>query len=559
MLLILISWIYILFTAVNLGALLNKIMKLQSSNLIITIFNGLFFVTIFGGFWAIFYRINWEFHCVLFAINVLICFYLRRDIHQQISQFASEIRILPKQLKILLSIITLIIIAKCSLAANIMDNETYYLQTIKWLNEYGFVPGIANLHLYLAQQSGLHLTQAVFSFSFLYQNFNDINGFLLLISNIFAIQKLYNYRNSLQNHYLVVGLFPIANLLLLQFISAPSPDLPIYILTFIIVFYFIETFTQRIETYFPQIVILCLFAVFIKVTSVSLLVFPLILVFRNKKLLRHSPMVLGFSSIILVLFIIKNFIVSGHPLYPIAWIPWPTHFALPIEIANTDFYRLNLAEAVYNKMSISDRFIHWLTMPKLHGFFNVIGFSFILIVPVVMRLKKLSTVWYYVYGVMVLQLFLLAYFSPQYRFFLNFILLFGILIATLIIKKYHLSILYLSTGIAAILIFIPTDLSSFSNNKLFTSNATLSFRNLLIPEPNSSLETDFEQSTIDELQYFSPTNTTFFWATGNAPLPSVSKRQLNLFRKKFGVIPQPISTSINDGFYSKPIDNRSKD
>ena len=72
--------------------------------------------------------------------------------------------ILPLQL--IMSVITVLIIAQCSTAPFVIDNETYYIQTIKWLNEYGFVRGLANLHISLGQCSGWHILQSAFSFSF---------------------------------------------------------------------------------------------------------------------------------------------------------------------------------------------------------------------------------------------------------------------------------------------------------------------------------------------------------------------------------------------------------
>ena len=64
MLLIFLSWIYILFTTINLGFGLDKILGLKNKNFIITSILGLFTATIFASIWAIFGRINIEFHIV---------------------------------------------------------------------------------------------------------------------------------------------------------------------------------------------------------------------------------------------------------------------------------------------------------------------------------------------------------------------------------------------------------------------------------------------------------------------------------------------------------------
>jgi hypothetical protein len=75
----------------------------------------------------------------------------------------------------------------------LIDNETYYIQTIKWLNEFGFVKGLANLHPFFAQTSGWHILQSAFSFSYLPFSNNDLNGFCLLLGNLFAAFRLQDY------------------------------------------------------------------------------------------------------------------------------------------------------------------------------------------------------------------------------------------------------------------------------------------------------------------------------------------------------------------------------
>jgi len=83
-----------------------------------------------------------------------------------------------------------LILNHCSQSPLLIDNETYYIQTIKWLNEYGFVKGLANLHVFLGQTSGWHIAQSVFNFSFLYANFNDLSGYALTLGLVFSFLNL---------------------------------------------------------------------------------------------------------------------------------------------------------------------------------------------------------------------------------------------------------------------------------------------------------------------------------------------------------------------------------
>ncbi len=465
---------------------------------------------------------------------------------------------MPRHYKILLAITALIALIKCSLSPMITDNESYYIQTIKWLNEYGYVKGVANLHIFLRQQSGWHLTQSVFNFSFLYKNFNDINGLLLIIANGFAFLNLSEFRKSKIQNFLIIGLLPLANVLLLQFVTAPSPDLPIYIITFIIVFYFIQELEIVESLHFSHIFLLCLFALFIKPTAVVLLLFPVILFIKNNKVLRHTPKLLVLSSAVFVLFVAKNFITSGHPFFPLTWTPIHVNFAVPDELAKLFFERTriigsDLSNAEFAALPLFDRFAAWLSLPGLHGLFNKIAIMLVFITPIFLRTKIRSRGWWLVYFVMLVQLFLLAITSPQYRFFLNFILLFGFVITAIIIQKFRILnvTLYLATAAAAIMLFVPINFNS-SNKKVLPSQQ-FSAHNLLLPKPNSSLNSKFQLITDKKLKYYAPVDNDFFWETGDGPLPCVSRRQIQKFKKSYRFVPQPFSNSINDGFYSEQL------
>ena len=56
----------------------------------------------------------------------------------------SEIKSFSFPIKILLAFSSFLILAQSATLPFIIDNESYYIQTIKWLNEYGFVKGLAN-------------------------------------------------------------------------------------------------------------------------------------------------------------------------------------------------------------------------------------------------------------------------------------------------------------------------------------------------------------------------------------------------------------------------------
>ena len=149
MLLILLSWIYILAISIVLGNALNKLLKIFSTDSVIIIFFGLFGITIFTGFWAIFFAVNWQYHLVLLCISVVAIKLNGLSIKSYLSNLKNELKTLSIFLKVVLALTAILILAHCASPPFLIDNESYYIQTIKWLNEYGFVKGLVNLHLFL--------------------------------------------------------------------------------------------------------------------------------------------------------------------------------------------------------------------------------------------------------------------------------------------------------------------------------------------------------------------------------------------------------------------------
>lgn len=562
MILIAISWIYILFTTINLGFGLDKILNLNTKNFVITSILGLFSATILASIWAIFGRINIEFHIVLLLLNVFLLLKFYNQIINVYKSFLLELQQLQKSLQIILTIISVLIILQCSSIPFVIDNESYYIQTIKWLNEYGFVKGLANLHLFYGQTSGWHITQSVFSFSFLYKDFNDLSGFCLLLGNVFAIQKLNEYRKNDNKNYLLIGLLPLFNIFFFQFISAPSPDIPVYIFSFIFFFYFLEDFREITSETFNLLLILVLFLLYIKNTTLTFAVFPLILLLFNFKSLSRKllkPVLL--STLVIVLFFIKNLIICGSPLFPSKiFTAITTDYTIPNTIQtfyydNLKYYGYFITAEQYNSMSVWDLFIRWITLPKLNGLFNKISVFFILVLPFfIYKFKNEKALWL-LYVNMILQIFLLLITSPQYRFFIHFVLFFSLfcLICLIQNKKAINALLVLSQIPIAIILFFPFNLSKFANHKSLMEISTFSTKNIIFPYQNSKSNTSFETIRLGNLKYNSPKKNDFLWASGNGDLPCVNKKQIDTFEKYFQYIPQMRTNELKDGFYAKKI------
>lgn len=561
MLLIFFSWIYIFFTALNFGIIFTQILKIKSCNSIILQVLGLFFYTIITSFFAFFIRINGEYFLFILMLNILISFSFKDVIKVHFKALVLTFIALKTQLKFLFIFLFFIILAQSSTKPYLIDNETYYIQTIKWINEFGYVKGLVNVHMFLGQNSSWHTLQAGFNFSFLSNFLNDINGFLFVIFSFLAIEKLNSYNSQKNIQKLSFGLVLLFSLFFMQFVNAPTPDLIIFLITPYIFYQFIVKYNTITVNDFKIILSLVIFLCFVKVTMAILLILPLILFIKSYKVLKRKLWQYFFlSSIVLGLFIAKNAIISGYLLYPIAQIDVANFdWKVPKEILY--FYKLGtylegMSNIDVSQLGLFEKIKVWLSLPKLDGLFNKAFVLILIIFPWFIYKSKDKSSLFAIYVLAIVQLIILWFTSPQYRFFFVFVSFLAIQIFTSFIKnkKIALDLVSLSIFLSAIPIFIPINLNSFTNNNFAMELNTFRLKNIIIPEGNSKTETKFTKHIIDDFEFYSPSEDAFFWVTGDGELPCVNKKEIDYIKYYYNYIPQLRTDNLKDGFKSVLLD-----
>ncbi|HET8838190.1 MAG TPA: hypothetical protein VFM82_04270 [Flavobacteriaceae bacterium] len=563
MALIIFSWIYIFISAHLFGTFVNHSFKLKNG-LVVTQFLGFFLITLFTSLYGIFSGINSLFHVILFLINIGFALYLKDILLEYIGIWKQRINDLSTFIKIAFFIITFLIVAKCATAPYLIDNEFYYLQTIKWLNEYGFVKGLANIHFFLGQTSGWHILQSVFNFEFLYDRFNDLSGYCLWLGNIFALQRLNQFfkKEKTGRKLLIFGLFPLANVLYFQFISAPSSDIPVITISFIIFWLLLKGNKNPDRSTFITIYLLCFFTLYIKVSTLFLVLIPLFLLIKTYKYctkILYPIILFGFCT--LVLLVIKNQVLTGYPFYPLQVFQIvKADYALPESIQDLFFryskvYAYFITFEEYQHMSMLQRFLTWLQLPKLNGLFNKLIMVLFLLIPFVIQKFRNRKILYFIYFLGIFQLIILFLTSPQYRFFLVFVLFFlNLATASIFAKKKIIkTILIASVVISGIPIFLPINLNSFTKDRFAMPLTTFEFSYLLLPHGNSKTYSNYKIQKEGNLKYFSPVSSDNIWITGDGPLPTINSEQIKFFKENFGIVPQLRTDALEDGFYSKKV------
>lgn len=558
MILIALSWIILLLFFISSGIAVKSVLNIKSSGNYIPIFFGVFIQCILLNICSFFFRIGLEIFIANFLISIGITYWKSEEIKESIKEIIFDIRELSTISKLSLIVLFLFSLFKCSQYPFIIDNESYYLQTIQWINEYGFVKGLGNLHIYLGQTSPFHVLQAGFNFNFITERSNDLNGLILNLSTLYFITE-FEKRNKINGKIHWIGFILVFNILFFQFINAPSPDLSIVLFSQILFYHFLDK--EDSFDNFKIVTLLFLLLIFVKITVAPLgLVVIYLLGFKKNRI----NFLLFFGSIIAVVLVLKNLIITGYPFYPLSILPINKDWTIPEKLL-TFFVQISenagyFKTAVSNNQSLFDKLISWIQLDGINRIFNfgiLLLFAFGWFVKVIKTEKK----YFFLYLVLALTFLILLFTSPQYRFFLPvFVFLFVLISSTVFsyLKINQKTVQYF----LLVVILVPllfTEIITFPNllkNQLHQEKEINSWSQILIPNENSKFsKIEFEKIKEGNLNYFSPKDELFFYGTADGPLPCVNKLQLNYLKTYYHIKPQQRTHNLGDGFYSKKTKN----
>ncbi len=536
------------------GIFVSNKLHLKNLNFSIIIFLGMFLQTFLLSICSFFINIGIEVFIVNSIFISTLTFLQINEIKKNGLELFSNFKSFSVCSKLILLIILLASLYKCSQSPFLIDNESYYIQTIKWINEFGFVKGLANLHIFLAQNSPFHVLQAGFNFSFLTDNLNDINGFILLISSYFFIHK-FNKKYFETNKFHWIGLLPIFNVLFFQFISQPSPDLIIILVSQIIFYLFLEE-NDNIDALKISIN-LFLFLFFIKITIIPLTILILFWIYIQKK---FSGLFLVLGILITLILVCKNTIISGYPFYPFEF--FATNFDWKIPNNLFLFITESTKNAGYfeNEVILNATFyqkiISWLHLSGLNRFFNlgmILLFVFVIFTIDFQKSKKFKIL----YLSLLIHFLILIFTSPQFRFFLPEFVFFAVFIINKCINHFKIKLQIFENLMILFLIFALIfieflDYKLITDNKLMQKQSSFNLINCFVPMSNSKYDyLEFEKVKNGNLDYYSPKTNFFFFGTADGKLPCVNKFQIEYFEKYYFIKPQLRTNNFKDGFYSK--------
>jgi len=214
------------------------------------------------------------------------------------------------------------------------DTESYHIQSIKWIQEYGSVPGLVNLHERFGFNSSWFSSVALFGFSSEttggFTALNSIQSMWLcywLISKYNQLQKEKNQSAAIAILAILFGCLLIWPLVRGNAATANYD----FIATVLVLILLIEKFLSTEKEISPSIewVIWPAYLLTVRIINFPLLLISVtaIIIFIKQKRIKTMVLPIACCLLLIIPFIIRNIIISGYPFYP----------AIYFDLANVDW------------------------------------------------------------------------------------------------------------------------------------------------------------------------------------------------------------------------------
>lgn len=341
---VILVWIYMIFTCYVTGYACLTIactktgytIKRDSSYL----FAGIAFLTVYAQFFSIFYKVGLLANVLLLLLCVLSILGCGKQMAVHLQQRWKETA--PWKAG-LLFLLFLIFAYGASTGIIHYDTSLYHAQSIRWIEEYGVIPGLGNLHTRLAYNSASFCLSALFSFAFLGgQSYHCVVGFLAFLLAVvcfsgfmrkdFKVPVLSDFIRMMGIYYLLI---------IFDEMVSPASDYFMVLLVFYILITWLDLLEMKENSYMPYglLCILCVSVVTMKLSGALILLLtikPAVMLIKEKR----GKTIAGFlgAGIVTVLpFLIRNVILSGWLVYPFTFIDlFNFDFKIPEGVARYD-------------------------------------------------------------------------------------------------------------------------------------------------------------------------------------------------------------------------------
>lgn len=324
MLFILIDWLYVFLTTFCLGyafsEMSGRLFSYRLKHIDSILIAGLGCATVYAQIFSVFYRVSMLANGVLLILCLVIVIVFYRRMWLDLKQAWCGNGVLVKTLVPCL----LLIWAFCtSRGYQSPDTMGYHAQSIRWIEEYGIVPGQAILNSRFSYNSSVFAMSALYSLKFLLgQSLHAMCGWIAFLLSVTVLDVRKGRKRLRWSDFTNVAAIYYLTTLWYEVIS-PSSDYASMCIVFFLIIKWVRLLEMPKEeqktTPYALLCVLGVFALTLKVTAgliLLLLIKPAYRLLKQKQW-KEILLYLFMGLVVMVPWMVRSVLLSGWLIYPL--------------------------------------------------------------------------------------------------------------------------------------------------------------------------------------------------------------------------------------------------
>ncbi|MDE7338996.1 MAG: hypothetical protein K2N80_00320 [Lachnospiraceae bacterium] len=292
---------------------------------------GLAGAAVYAQFFSIFAPVGFAANLLLIAICLLIAFLCRKRLREDWKQigrrrkWAEADGVFRKKFfaKVFFLLVLLLLYAYGTSRGILhYDTALYHAQSIRWIEEYGIVKGLGNLHCRLAYNSASFALSALYSMAFLGgQSYHCAAGFLAFVVALICTElgKVIGRKKMCPSDFARVACIYYLLMIYDEMIS-PASDYFMVLTAFYLVIRWMDLMEEKEKAVFPY-AMLCVLGVFLMTVKLSAALIILLVcgpasVLLQEKRWKETGVYIGLGILAAAPYLIRNVLLSGWLVYP---------------------------------------------------------------------------------------------------------------------------------------------------------------------------------------------------------------------------------------------------
>ena len=320
---VILIWLYMLFTCYVIGFTCITVIKGKETyrcrKETSYLYAGIGAVTVYSQFFSIFWKVGFMANLILLLICVLCIAIFRKQFQENLH--TCRLTITPIR-AVMILLLFLVFAYGTSTGIIHYDTSLYHAQSIRWIEEYGVVPGLGNLHSRLAYNSAAFCFSALYSMAFLGgQSYHCGAGFLAFLLALVCMEAWTKERikkPQLSDFARLTAIYYL--LIIFDEMVSPASDYFMVLLVFFIVIRWLDLMERGERLYLPY-ALLCVLGVVVLTVKLSgalillLTLKPAFMMIKEKRV-KEIFLFLGLGILTVLPFLVRNVILSGWLVYP---------------------------------------------------------------------------------------------------------------------------------------------------------------------------------------------------------------------------------------------------